>query len=79
MNKVESFIRVSLVVAMIAWISFTIYVIIPKLEGNALMMGLSAVIGILSTIFTFLQYRQSKVDEAIAKSQVPQKPGRPPD
>ena len=65
---IESLIRLILVLAVVTWISFSIYVIVPKLPESALITALTAIIGILSTTFGFLQYREGKIQELELKS-----------
>ena len=55
---VDALIRLSIVISIIAWVSFTIYIIIPKLQGVEMTIGLGSVIGIITATFAWLENKE---------------------
>lgn len=58
-SKVSQFL---VLLSVIVWISFTIYVIVPKLPPGDLLQGLITVIGLLSIAISFIQSSINKRD-----------------
>ncbi|MFK5882896.1 MAG: hypothetical protein QM489_00995 [Candidatus Izemoplasma sp.] len=52
---IDNIIKMMIIIAVIVWISFTLVVIIPKIEGVYLIPALTLVIGTLGTIFVWLE------------------------
>lgn len=51
----EKVIKLIITIAVLMWVSFTIYIIIPKLEGVEMTVGLSMVLGILTGSFAWIE------------------------
>ena len=58
-NK-HKLVRRMIVFVALGLIAFTVYVVIPKLEGGHAVSGLVAVIGILGTAIGFYQWLRNK-------------------